>query len=241
MSQPIFPDLPDFEDEELGQHNQELFFESKQLIKKAWKRAIEDKMTQHIKKLLDERDYSTAPREHAQTLKTLDKMKERADNIMDVKQGSNPYCFYTINFKPEKNKEDNLLEIEKELKDFTDKCKYLKESNYIYSIEQRSEENDPVDGLHVHMLFEKNSNAPSKLQRAFNNKFFDKWVGTHSALDYKYISESKVNDKIKYILGIKEKGKMAKVERDRKMKDAHGIPRYEHKGFDEQINSFKNE
>lgn len=234
---PAYPDQSSWSDDDIIAF-QEKFQSFSGLHLKAQKRAIEDKLTQYYKKLLDEEQYEHFDSGAICALKTLHKTKQLADNITDVKQGKNPYCFYTINFKPEKATEDFIEDIDKELKDFTSKCKYLTESNYMYSIEQRSEESDPVSGLHVHILFDKKENSPSKLQRAFQNRFFDKWIGTPAALDYRYVSEGKRDDKVQYILGIKEKGKMAKVEKDKKVKTAHGIPLYYEKGYASIIKTF---
>lgn len=121
------------------------------------------------------------------------------------------------------------------MKDFTSKCTYLKDTQFIYSLEQRSEGDDPVEGLHVHILFEKGKNAPTKLQRAFTNKFFDKYVGTHAALDFKYINNKNYNDKIKYIMGYKETSKMTKVYKDIAIQKGYNIPVYYHQGFQNNI------
>lgn len=241
MAQPKFPKFPVANEEDPDiQEMYDTYFEEFQKIKiKAQRRAIEDKMTQYYKKLIDEEQYESFHGTAVPVLKQLHSLKTASDNIVDTKQGQNPYCFFTINVKPEKAKENSLEEFSEELKDFTEKQKYLKDVNMMYTIEQRSEGNDEVEGIHCHMLFEKGKNSPSKLQRAFNNKFFDKWVGTHAALDYKYISESRLDSKIEYILGQKETGKMPKVIRDRQMKDAHGLPWYVSRGFEENIERIK--
>jgi hypothetical protein len=230
------------EDEDTYEEKNKLQNLFTQIKIKAQKRAIEDKLTQYYKKCIDEEQYQVFDKGAHIVLKEVHKMKTQADNITDLKQGKNPYCFYTVNFKPEKNKEDSLEEIDSLMKKFVDKRAHLNGAeNLIYSIEQRSEGDDPVEGLHVHILFDKGKNAPSKIQRTFQTEFFDKWVGTHAALDYKYIGEDKVEGKVKYIMGIKDKDKMPKVERDRKMKDHYKIPHYYSKGFEKLINQIKSE
>lgn len=227
------PDSDDFEEQN------QLFAEFNKIKLRAQKRAIEDKMAQYYKKLIDEEQYEHFHHTSTCALKALHAEKTKADNIMDVKQGSNPYCFFTVNVKPEKATEGYLREFVEDLNSFMQRCKYFQETQYMYSIEQRSEGAEIMHGLHAHILFEKKDNAPSKLQRAFNNKFFDKWVATHAALDYKYISSDKLQSKIEYIAGIKEPGKMPKVEKDRKIKDAYGIPHFYVKGFEDFIARLK--
>lgn len=129
---------------------------------------------------------------------------------------------------------DNKLgEIDEVMNDFAQKSKYIG-NDYIYSVEQRSE--DPTQGshgTHVHILFKKHDNAPSKIQRAFTNKFFDKYVGTHAALDFRYLKEP---SKIEYIKGNKEKSKMPKVLIDRAIKDRLSIPHWRARGEFEEKN-----
>lgn len=210
----------------------ELFAEGRKLFnalkEKAQRRAIEDKMTQYYKKMIDEEDYSQFSPKATPVLKELHELKTQSEAYTDTKEGKNDYAFFTINLKPEVNKEENLEAFDDTMKDFTENCKYLKDNDYIYAIEQRSE-NECVDGLHAHILFKKNDIAPSKLQRAFKNKFFDKWCSA-AALDYRYIKTEKLQQKIDYIKGIKEEPKMLKVKRDIEMKKRHDIPMYYEKG-----------
>lgn len=239
MDSPIFPTPPVYDetDESVNEMNNERFILFNEIDLRAQRRAIEDKLTQYYKKCIDEEQYVVFNGNSACALKKVHKMKRQSDNIMDMKQGKNPYCFFTVNLKPEMNKEANLEDFDKEMKDFTSKCKYINGGQYIYSLEQRSEGSDPMEGLHAHILFEKKDNSPSKLQRAFNNRFFDKWVGTHAALDYKYISEANYQQKIAYVMGLKASPKMAKVDKDRIIKDSHNIPMYYSSGFESQISS----
>lgn len=209
----------------------ELIVDFKRLKLKAQKRAIEDKLSQYYKKLIDEKMYDEFEPAAQPILKTVDRLKDITDNIIDSKNGSNTHCFFTINVKPERATENHLGEFHVELKKFFDSCVYTKTA-YVYSIEQRSEGAEDMHGMHCHILFEKLQHSPSKIQRAFQNKFFDKWVGTPASLDYRYGSGDFVCRKAEYILGFKENSKMAKVDKDRKIKDAHRIDWWYSKGKD---------
>lgn len=228
MSEPIFPE---FDFETADPVLQDLATDIMNIKQSAIKQAIKDKYTQYYKRLIDEEQYQFLPSYCAPDLRKLHKLKTTVDNITDVKQGSNPYAFYTVNFRPEYD--DKIEEIDDVMKDFTQKCKYLSEQKYAYTIEQRSEDDD-TKGIHCHIIFEKGKNPPSKLQRAFKNKFFDKYVGTNACLDYKYISEDKFKDKLEYIMGIKQKDKMAKVHQDRRLRKQKGIGQYYTNGYEDQ-------
>lgn len=204
-------------------HN-ELIIDFKRLRMKAQKRAIEDKLTQYYKRLIDEEMFEDFDPAAQTVLKTLKDLKGKAENIEDSKNGKHTHCFFTINVKPERGSENHLEDFENECRQFFESCTYTK-TNYIYSIEQRSDGDEDMHGLHCHVLFDKSQNSPSKIQRAFKNKFFDKWVGTPAALDYRYGSGDKfITEKTEYIKGNKNKEKMPKVHKDRILKTAHGLP-----------------
>ena len=208
--------------EHIQQHNLDTTIEFNALVLKAQKRAVEDKLTQYYKRLIDEKMYEQFHVGGVDVLQRLDGLQDICNNILDVKQGKNQWCFFTINFKENTTiNEANLIMVE-----FTRKCKFVTGLSYIYSIEQRAEEGIEV-GTHVHILFDKNNNPPSKIQRAFTTFFFDKYVGTHAALDWKYIGEGNIlKDKVKYIMGIKKTEKMSKVRNDRILKDSYGLDYY---------------
>jgi hypothetical protein len=100
-------------------------------------------------------------------------------------------------------------------------------------MEQRSEDEEVTTGYHIHILFEKGDASPSKIERAFKNKFFDQYVGTVCALDWRYVKEHE--PKINYILGNKKDEKMPKVRIDRIMKTRLGLPHFENVGFQDEI------
>lgn len=239
-NQPIFPKPIDFDSLEENEiediMNDQSDFTKIKL--KAQKRAIEDKMTQYYKKLIDEEQYEHFSSTALIALKQLHAIKVKADNIYDLKNGANPYCFYTVNFKPEYD--DKFETIEKEIKEFCSKQKYISQGQYAFSIEQRNEEGD-CKGIHAHILFEKGKNSPSKLKRAFNDKFFDKYVGSPASLDYRYVKSPENN--LKYIMGMKTKDKMPKVYHDRKLKKGLGLPVWNLKpgegNFSEIIKTFE--
>ncbi len=230
MTEPVFPEF-DYNNADWADRQVSDEFVALNLT--AQKRAINDKLTQYYKRMIDEEQYMEFSYQATPALKKLHTLKQKCDNIADVKQGTNPYCFYTVNLRPEFD--NKIEEIEKDLKEFCDKCKYLRDSQYCYSIEQRSEDDD-TKGLHMHILFDKGVNAPSKLQRAFKNKFFDKYVGSNACLDYKYITEQMFANKLKYILGVKKPEKMAKVFQDRRLREEKGIQHYYNNGYSSSIN-----
>lgn len=224
---PVF-DPTKYDDDEIAEFNQ-IIGELHDIKLKAIKTAIKDKYTQYYKKLIDEELYEHFPGYCANELRNLHKLKVKADNITDVKQGNNSHCFFTVNFKPDSQDFENIEEV---MNDFTSKSKFVKD-DFIYSIEQRSEELESAgSGAHVHILFKKGDNAPSKIQRAFKTKFFDKYVGNPAHLDYRYITSDKVEEKVKYILGVKQKEKLPKVFVDREhrvkvgVKDFYLTPQY---------------
>lgn len=235
---PSFPDQSDWTDDQLNAFNEE-FKKSNSIVLKAQRRAIEDKLTSYYKKMIDEEHYETFHPCNIIALKQLHKTKKIADEIIDVKQGKNPYCFFTVNLKPEMGTEEHIEQFDAEMQNFTEKCKYLQNTNYVYSIEQRSEGSETVHGVHAHIFFEKKDNSPSKLQRAFQNKFYDKWIGSPAALDYRYVGENKKIEKIKYILGHKEQSKMEKVYKDRAIKISHSLKIFHAKGFASDIEEIK--
>lgn len=236
MNSPDFPifDISKYDDSEIAQFS-EMNVEFNNLLLTAQKTAIKDKFTQYYKKLIDEEQYTDFHATAGHVLQRLHKLKIKADNITDIKQGKNSHCFYTINFKPEFSEtNEKITEIEKELKDFSEKCKYVGDK-FAYAIEQRSEDIEKINGVHCHILFEKGENAPSKIQRAFKNKFFDKFVGSPACLDYRYITSDKFNDKLKYILGLKHKDKLSKVKIDRQLRKNLGIKQIYTKGYEDLI------
>lgn len=211
------------------QHILDERIEFNKLVLKAQKRAVEDKLTQYYKRLIDEKLYDKFNEAAQDVLERLDGLQDICNNIMDVKQGQNQFCFFTINFK-----ECSMCEVGTVMEQYTKKCKFLQE--YVYSVEQRAESGSEV-GTHVHILFTKAGNAPSKIQRAFTSFFFDKYVGTHAALDFKYIKDqSLARQKVEYIMGIKKPEKMPKVHNDRRLKDEYGMRWWNNEGFDDVIN-----
>lgn len=160
----------------------------------------------------------------------MSKLKVKCDNIQDVKQGKNPWCFFTINFKPDVSVEA----ITTVMADFVKKSTHLNTSRYMYVLEQRGTLGEEFSGFHVHILFEKGEIAPSKLQRTFKTKFFDKYVGNPSCLDYKFIAESE--GRIKYMLGFKkDKEKVGKCDNDKLFREHHKVETYYQQGLEKEI------
>jgi len=200
---------------------------------RAQKRAIEDKLTQYYKKMIDEGQYQVFSPTASLILPTLHELKEQTENIYDVKNGKNEYCFFTINFKSEYDKD--ILGIEQLMNEFVSTQKYIRDK-YMYVIEQRNDkdilEMKPT-GVHVHILFPKGENSPSKIKRAFQNKFFDKYVGSPACIDYRFIST--YIDKIRYMMGMKKPEKMTKVYHDRYYRENIKWSMWYNVGWDEEI------
>ena len=221
-------------DPELQQrlYENQLRFDFNSLKLKAQKRAIEDKLTSYYKKLIDNDETDDFDPATNQILPVVKSLKVKTDTIYDTKNGKNPYCFFTVNLKPDYTEAD-VVELYKVCKSFFSTTTYVKNGQYIWSMEQRSEDEEVTTGYHIHILFEKGDASPSKIERAFKNKFFDQYVGTVAALDWRYCNEAK--PKVRYILGIKEDTKMQKIKIDRIMKTRLGLPMYENAGFQDEI------
>lgn len=189
------------------------------IIKTARKRAVIDKLTTYYKKLIDEEMWDELYQYETPVVEVLKDLKQKTDAVLDTKNGKMNWCFFTINFKEDISHE----EIVNVMKKFCETCKYL--DNYLWTIEQRSEEQGKYSGFHIHILFSKNGSPPSKIQRAFKTKFFDKYVGNPSCLDYKYVENP--DKRIKYILGDKnDKEKLVKVKIDNEFRELYGYQRY---------------
>lgn len=195
----------------------ELRTEFDKLILRAQKRAVEDKLTQYYKRLIDEKMFDRFNEAAQPVLERLGELQDVNNNIFDVKNGKSNWCFFTINFKPG----FSMLDVEAVMEQFCKKYKMLRENDYVYSVEQRTEDGVAEEGVHAHILFPKKL-APSKILPEVNKFFFDKYVGTHAALDFKFTNDQVA--KLKYILGIKEKAKMPKVYQDRRFKDNYKMP-----------------
>jgi hypothetical protein len=189
----------------------------------AMKRAINDKLTQCYKLLLQEGDFSDFPEEAQQILSIFKIKQEKCKDIFNLKYGKYPLCFFTINFKPDFD--NNVQGVYNVMKDLTKNYKYLLDTDWIYTIEQRSDTEEEIKGVHVHILFVR-IESPKRITDMFKKKFFDEFVGTHAALDFQFVSDKQKDDKVKYILGIKEKKKMDKVYIDRIWRERESIPHY---------------
>lgn len=198
--------------------------DGREFIRTACKRAVSDKLTTYYKKLIDEDvfdDIDLGLGEGNNIVMDLLKMlKGKTDNILDTKNGKNNYCFFTVNFK-EDIAHDEIIKV---FTAFTKSSVFLRKSEFIYTLEQRSEDESKPAGFHIHILFTKDDNPPSKIQRAFKTKFVDKYCSP-TALDYKYVENP--DKRIKYCLGIKDdKDKDSKIKVDRAFRKANGYQDY---------------
>lgn len=189
------------------------------IIKTARRRAVIDKLTTYYKKLIDEEMWDEIYQYETPVIDVMKDLKQKTDAILDTKNGKMNWCFFTINFKEDISHEE-IMDV---MKKFCETSKYL--DNYLWTIEQRSMEKGSYSGFHIHILFSKNGNPPSKIQRAFKTKFFDKYVGNPSCLDYKYVENPE--KRINYILGNKDdKEKLIKCKIDEEFRELYGYQRY---------------
>lgn len=189
-------------------------------VRQSARKAIKDKMTNIFKTLIDNKRYDLIPA-NPTILKVLEEYSEITDNITDLKFGKCNWCFFTINYKDDYSHE----EVYETTKTFLEKCKFTK--THLWSIEQRSEDHKQKDfyGFHVHILFHKDNNPPSKIYRAFKTKFFDKFVGNEKSINTKYVENPEGT--IKYILGNKKDDeKDAKIQQDEIFRELYGYKRY---------------
>lgn len=206
-------------DERELMENIQLSVDFSKLKIKAQMTAIKDKLTQYYKKLIDEGMYDEFHPSTENIMRDVKSLRETTNNVYDVKQGKSTHGFFTVNFKPEMK---CMAEADEVIKKYLTKSNLIKD--YTYAIEQRSEEGEP-EGIHAHILFDK-IEAPSKYKTGFVKHFFDKYVGTHAALDFRYVSGESVRQKTEYIMGFKTKEKMPKVLHDRRIKKGLRISDY---------------
>lgn len=212
----------------------------------AEKRAILEKLTSYYKKCIDNEVFEEFSEESSLIMTTVKNLKSRTDSITDTKQESKQWCFFTINCNPEVVNIDNINDFVEYVDKHVKTAKYFKDNSVLWTFEQRSDVSGEYHGFHCHMLFKKTI-APSKLQTYFKTKYFDKWVGNPSAIDYKYIDSSANREK--YIMGQKDeveqcktkgKEKMMKVAIDREMRKYKGIHDWYSYNYDVRKNDENN-
>jgi len=99
-------------------------------------------------------------------------------------------------------------------------------TDYIYSIEQRSEIKNEYKGFHSHIYIKRNGKPPSELTREIRNTF-KHLVGNDKAIDIKYDLESSYKNRVNYILGIKKDNtKMEKCQIDADFRKSRGLREY---------------
>lgn len=207
------------------------------LHKKALKSAVSKFLTAKYEVMIAEGLYDQLPDTMDLILKECDRVKDICKKVEDIKHGDCPWIFVTINLKPERASEEWLNPFALDLEKWTGRCTQIPGA-FLYSIEQRSEEDEAVHGLHAHLIMEREKIPFSKIKRAFNTHFFDKWVGNHNAIHFVHIKDPAVKQqKIDYILGQKQKDKMEKVRKDKVIRQKYNIPNFFNRKFDEEISA----
>lgn len=197
------------------------------------RRALKDEIYNNFKILIRNGMYDELPGIHPNVLEFTKTLKQKCDNILDLKKGAFGWCWFTISFKPEIEHSEIVDVFNK----FVNKTKFV--NTYMWSIEQRSDDIENTHGYHIHILFDKEKNAPSKIERAFRTKFVGKYCEKDKHVYDTYTD--KVEHKIKYILGIKDdKEKDEKIATDKAFREKFGYQDY-YIGGDEKFHQLVDE
>lgn len=126
-----------------------------------------------------------------------------------------PFCLLTVNPRPEVK----LADFKKKLLKFLGK-KTVPE--YFACIEVRKNE----DGMHAHILC-RYTPPPSQFKRSTKNTFRDVCDSDNSCiLNFKFLQEDLLPDKIKYMLGEKQQKKQKGVEDTKLFRKKYDLPDY---------------
>lgn len=131
-----------------------------------------------------------------------DETKELLTRSKERLNSKPPYCFLTVNPR----REVSLAELQKKVKKLLNK-KTTKEYFLVYEIRKA-----PDEGLHVHILLRYTS-RPSDFRRNTKNTFKDICDSNNThCLNFKFIQENLLKDKVDYMLGDKKDSKKTAVE-----------------------------
>lgn len=148
-----------------------------------------------------------------------DEMEELIKQSKELKKNDDlKYAaFITINPKL------NLIDDFEQLSKFVHKCLSKHWVNeYAYCYEQRSQDEENIHGLHVHILLTRHT-KPSHLEREVRSTF-NSIIGHPKHIDIKYKKKEWINDKLDYMSGKKtDEGKPEKVVVDKLMRQTLGI------------------
>ena len=184
--------------------------------KEALLKVIQNKYTKYYSDIID---YSS-PEELAKILPDLAELKKKQEDLGDIKSG--PIMFITIS--PEKSV--GPFELIKYLEKFV-KLKFVKK--YLYVLEQRynGEPNEEYkkegDGMHAHLLLDKEtykfSHVKRDCQRVFKNMVCN--------IDYQYRLERDIGKTQKYMTGEKkDPSKQIKQNYDKVWRQAMGLKNF---------------
>lgn len=151
------------------------------------------------------------------------KLQEVYDTVMVQRKSdfSCQYYFITICPYDDVRLQDFLKVIEKVLKK-----KWMQ--SYVYVIEQRqSDENQPIHGIHCHMIVQRIDIAKSDVIREVYNTC-KKVVGSKQSIDVKLLkTQQELDIRLKYILGKKsDEEKQLKQIVDKKFRCQNGLEPY---------------
>lgn len=94
---------------------------------------------------------------------------------------------------------------------------------YVYTVEQRSEDENEHHGIHAHIMVERNiPKSKSAVQTEFMSTF-GSMVGNKQHIDVKPITPGTELQTLLYLTGAKEKDKILKVVSDERMRSYYGI------------------
>lgn len=141
-------------------------------------------------------------------------MKKMLENQRDTIATKPPYIFLTIN-----PKEDNFAALQKAVNKFVKK-KTITHYYYVYEVRKENE------GLHCHMVLSYNC-KPYEFKRSTKNTFKNVCDSSNPhCLNFKFIEQDIIKDKIAYMSGSKKDSKLKGVEFSKAYRKANNIMEY---------------
>lgn len=142
-------------------------------------------------------------------------VKEIMDNQAKKLQTKSPYCLLTINPRPEVT----FAALKKQVDKFLKK-KTVPEWFQVYEVRKQEE------GLHCHVLC-RYTPPPYQFKRSAKNTFKGICDAENSAvLNFKFVEEALLNDKIAYMLGNKQEKKQKGVKDTLAYREKYNIPQF---------------
>jgi hypothetical protein len=161
-----------------------------------------------------------------------DKEKERLEGLIEEKgyKDKTEYTFVTVNPKDDVPLDKLISTVEKAI----EKTSWIRESEYAYVIEQRSNKPTEYSGYHSHLLIKTGDKPLNEIRRELKSKFkhivdmdivkrFDKGLNKKGPLSIEPTLH--YENRMKYILDWKkDPDKHAKQIIDKEMRNTFGIP-----------------